>query len=270
MLAPVALVVVALVGALMAGYGPRLASAQDMESHPAHIHAGTCDTLGEVVFPLTNVGGGAMSADGTPAPMEMMGPESAVPVEVSVTTVAADLATIIDGGHAINVHESADNIGNYIACGDIGGMVLGGTDLVIGLRELNDSGYLGSAVLHDNGDGSTTVYVALLEAEGDDGDDGEMDEGTPAASSDDGAAGETAVDIANFAYSPDPIEVSVGTTVTWTNQDSAPHTATGEGGTFNTGRLDQGQSGSYTFDAAGEFPYFCEFHPNMKGTVVVS
>jgi plastocyanin len=267
--APVAILAAALiVGAMMIVAGPRATSAQEEESHPAHIHSGTCDTLGEVVYPLTNVGAGSMNAEGTPTAMEQMGSDAATPVEVSVTTVQTDLATLLGADYAINVHESADNIGNYIACGNIGGMVMDGTDLAIGVAELNESGYLGTALLHDNGDGTTTVTVALLEEYGD---EGEAEEGTPVASTgSDAAANEVAVDIKDFAFSPDPLEITVGTTVTWTNQDSAPHTATGEGGSFTTGRLDQGQSGSFTFDTAGEFPYFCEFHSNMKGTVVVT
>jgi len=62
----------------------------------------------------------------------------------------------------------------------------------------------------------------------------------------------------------------VGDSVTWTNRDEAPHTATGGGGSFNTGNLEQGQSGSHTFSSAGRFPYICALHPTMKGTVVVA
>jgi hypothetical protein len=192
--APVAILAAALiVGAMMIVAGPRATSAQEEESHPAHIHSGTCDTLGEVVYPLTNVGAGSMNAEGTPTAMEQMGSDAATPVEVSVTTVQTDLATLLGADYAINVHESADNIGNYIACGNIGGMVMDGTDLAIGVAELNESGYLGTALLHDNGDGTTTVTVALLEEYGD---EGEAEEGTPIASTgSDAAANEVAVDI---------------------------------------------------------------------------
>ena len=90
---------------------------------------------------------------------------------------------------------------------------------------------------------------------------------TPAAG---GEAGEVAVDIRDFAYNPDPVEVPVGGTVTWTNQDSAPHTATGQDrDVLQSGTLNQGESYSQTFNEAGEYEYFCEFHPNMNGTVVV-
>jgi plastocyanin len=82
------------------------------------------------------------------------------------------------------------------------------------------------------------------------------------------------------AYSPNPIQVSVGTTVTWTNNDSQPHTVTsGSNGQpdnkFNsspnfTPLLNPGQTFSFTFTEAGNYPYFCALHPNMVGTVIVS
>src|SRR5215211_1267400 len=69
------------------------------------------------------------------------------------------------------------------------------------------------------------------------------------------------------AFSPNPIQVSVGTTVTWTNNDSQPHTVTsGSNGQpdnkFNsspnfTPLLNPGQTFSFTFTEAGEYPYFC-------------
>ena len=153
--------VAALFGAAIITMGSSVSSiAQEEPAHPAHIHSGSCDTLGDVVVPLSNVGG-EMMMDGTPMAIETMGVGAAIPVQVSVSTVDMALADIVGGEHAINVHESADNIGNYIACGGIGGVVMGGTDLAIGLGELNESGYSGIAWLHDNGDGTTAVYVFL-------------------------------------------------------------------------------------------------------------
>ena len=75
------------------------------------------------------------------------------------------------------------------------------------------------------------------------------------------------VTIAGFAYSPNPITIRVGDTVRWTNQDAAPHTATGSG--FNTGTMSTGASRSVTFHSAGTFAYHCTIHPTMTGTVVV-
>jgi hypothetical protein len=130
-----------------------------MAGHPAHIHSGTCDTLGEVVYPLSDV---AIEAG------DMMGSTSAHPVEVSETIIAdVPLQEILDGEYAVNVHLSADDIGTYIACGNIGGVVStresgGGNEVTIGLAELNDSGYAGTAWLGDSGDGGTIVGINLI------------------------------------------------------------------------------------------------------------
>jgi amicyanin len=79
------------------------------------------------------------------------------------------------------------------------------------------------------------------------------------------------VTISNYAYSPAVITVKVGTTVTWTNQDSVGHTVTADSGTGPDSELiDQGKSYSYTFDKAGTFTYHCSPHPYMKGTVIVT
>jgi plastocyanin len=77
------------------------------------------------------------------------------------------------------------------------------------------------------------------------------------------------------AFSPNPIQVSVGTTVTWTNNDAQPHTVTsGENATpsglFNSPIMAPQATFEHTFTEAGEFPYFCTLHPNMVGTVSVS
>jgi plastocyanin len=72
------------------------------------------------------------------------------------------------------------------------------------------------------------------------------------------------------SFSPNPVEVKVGETVTWVNDDSARHTVTSKDGVFDSRMMGKGQSFSFTFDKAGEYPYFCEPHPNMVGTVVVT
>ncbi|MEA2528302.1 MAG: hypothetical protein QOF73_5529 [Thermomicrobiales bacterium] len=265
-LMPLAALVAAfvVVTGLVVGYGARGTSAHEGDEHPAHIHSGTCATLGDVVYPLSNVGTPTTDASGTPIATMSMGAATGIPVDVSITVVPADLNTIVSGEHTINIHESAENIGNYIACGDIGGEMLG-SDLAIGLGELNDSGYSGVAWLHDNGDGSTTVSVFLTAGHHD---EGGVTEGSPTAGGETAAAG-TAVDIKDFVFNPASVEVAVGTTVTWTNSDSAPHTASQEGGGFQSNRLDQAATYSFTFDTAGTYEYFCEYHPNMHGTVIV-
>jgi plastocyanin len=77
------------------------------------------------------------------------------------------------------------------------------------------------------------------------------------------------VTIAGFAFSPATVTVSVGDTVTWTNNDAATHSATANGGSFDTGNIGNGASDSVTFDTAGTFAYHCSIHAAMTGTVVV-
>jgi plastocyanin len=83
-------------------------------------------------------------------------------------------------------------------------------------------------------------------------------------------------------FSPNPINVKVGDTVTWTNSDNMEHTVTSGTGSSdrNNGKqFDSGLSGptvltagktfSHQFTKAGEFPYFCRIHPTLVGKVVV-
>jgi plastocyanin len=77
------------------------------------------------------------------------------------------------------------------------------------------------------------------------------------------------VKIVEFTYGPDPVTVQVGGKVIWQNEDAAPHTATADDGSFDTGTIETGKLGSATFKEAGTFTYFCEIHPTMHGTVEV-
>ena len=74
--------------------------------------------------------------------------------------------------------------------------------------------------------------------------------------------------IQNFAFSPASITIKQGTTVTWTNLDSAPHQIKAD--TFNSRLLSQGQSFSFTFNTTGTFNYICAIHPMMTGQIVVN
>ncbi len=77
------------------------------------------------------------------------------------------------------------------------------------------------------------------------------------------------VAIQDFAFSPRTIEIRVGDTVRWTNHDSVAHSAAAQNGSFDTGLLSDGESGSVRFTAAGTYRYICTPHPDMTGTVVV-
>jgi plastocyanin len=91
--------------------------------------------------------------------------------------------------------------------------------------------------------------------------------GTPAA----GTAATTAheISLAGRAFTPATIEIAVGEEVTWINDDDSDHTVSASDGTFDSGQLAEGATFSFTFVTAGEYPYFCAFHPEMQGTVVV-
>lgn len=75
------------------------------------------------------------------------------------------------------------------------------------------------------------------------------------------------ISIRNFSFDPSLLTINPGTTVTWTNLDSAPHQIKSD--SFNSSSLSQGQSYSFTFNGTGTFDYSCSIHPSMKGTVIV-
>lgn len=70
-------------------------------------------------------------------------------------------------------------------------------------------------------------------------------------------------------FVPETIEVAVGATVTWTNNDDREHTVMADDGAFSSGRLPVGRSFSHQFTRPGRYPYKDELHPRMKGTVIV-
>lgn len=84
------------------------------------------------------------------------------------------------------------------------------------------------------------------------------------------------VNITGFAFSPATISIKVGDTVTWTNNDTDVHTVTADGGQFDSGIINKVATGppptsfTRTFSAAGTFPYHCNVHPAMTGTVQVT
>jgi amicyanin len=78
-----------------------------------------------------------------------------------------------------------------------------------------------------------------------------------------------AVAIADFAFGPATLTITVGDTVTWTNEDAVVHTATSVNGAFDSGDLEQGASYSLTFTTPGTYDYLCTPHPSMTGRIVV-
>src|SRR5262252_11238707 len=83
----------------------------------------------------------------------------------------------------------------------------------------------------------------------------------------DDAASQVVID--NFVYSPVPLTVKVGTTVTWINHDDIPHTVDSTQGKFKSAALDTNQKFEFRFAEPGEYPYYCRMHPKMTGNIVV-
>lgn len=78
------------------------------------------------------------------------------------------------------------------------------------------------------------------------------------------------VDIKDFAFNPASLEINVGDTVTWTNNDSAPHNVVSVSRKeLSSAILSKGQTFSHTFTATGTFEYLCTIHPNMKAAIIV-
>jgi len=90
----------------------------------------------------------------------------------------------------------------------------------------------------------------------------------PASAAAPAAAGPT-VKIDNFVFGPAALTVTVGTTVTWINQDDIPHTVVAADKTFKSKVLDSEERFAFTFTKPGEYAYFCSLHPHMVGKVIV-
>ena len=80
------------------------------------------------------------------------------------------------------------------------------------------------------------------------------------------------VSIRNLRYDPAELNIKVGETVKWTNDDDRDHTVVSRDkeSKFKSPVLHQGESWSMTFDKAGKFSYGCRLHPRMRGVIIVS
>ena len=83
------------------------------------------------------------------------------------------------------------------------------------------------------------------------------------------AAKAPTVKIDNFTFAPATLTVTVGTIVTWKNEDDSPHRIGDKNGTFKSAALDTDDTFSHTFAAPGEYPYICTIHPYMVGKILV-
>jgi len=127
--------------------------------------------------------------------------------------------------------------------------------LVFGLAACSDD--------EDEDEGATEATEAT--ADPGDTEAGEAEEGE----AEEGAGGGSGITISGFAFSE--VTAAPGATVTVTNEDAAPHTVTADDeGAFEEVRVDGGSSGELTAPSEpGEYPFHCEIHRNMTGTLVV-
>ncbi len=146
----------------------------------------------------------------------------------------------------------------------IGLLVVGGT---IGAMAMTNSGFMRSG--YGNGlMNSQQGYQGMMGGQYNHGSmmggyqQNPAQQGTP-------VTGVTHMNMQNFAYQMAQIQVRTGTIVTWTNQDSVPHSVTFKNGMKDSGLMYQGQSFSYTFNTSGTYHYYCTIHPNMVATVTV-
>jgi plastocyanin len=71
------------------------------------------------------------------------------------------------------------------------------------------------------------------------------------------------------AYDPEHLDVLVGTTVTWHNDDSTNHTVTADGDAFSSGFVPPGGTFAFTFARQGTIRFHCSIHRFMRGSVTV-
>ena len=95
--------------------------------------------------------------------------------------------------------------------------------------------------------------------------------GTAASTAGAATAGDQAVTIKSFAFAPQALKITVGTKVTWTNQDSFAHNVTSADKSFvSDPKMGGGATYSYTFATPGSYTYICTIHAYMTGTVTVT
>lgn len=80
----------------------------------------------------------------------------------------------------------------------------------------------------------------------------------------------TSVRMARSRFMPATLTIAPGSTVSWFNDDSLPHTVTAVDGSWDSGNLAPGDRFERRFDAAGTFAYLCRYHPGMTGTITVA
>ena len=82
-------------------------------------------------------------------------------------------------------------------------------------------------------------------------------------------SGEVKDTFANFGFDPASLTITTGTTVTWTNNDTASHNIAGNDGASGSNSLAEGEAFSFAFTKPGTFSYHCGVHQSMKASITV-
>jgi plastocyanin len=82
-------------------------------------------------------------------------------------------------------------------------------------------------------------------------------------------ASDNTVSIKDMAFTPNNLQIKVGATVTWVNNDTVQHTVTSDTKVFDSGPIEPGANFTYTFTQAGSFAYHCDIHKSMIATIAV-
>ncbi len=93
--------------------------------------------------------------------------------------------------------------------------------------------------------------------------------GEAAAGGGEGAANATRAEMRTMTFGPKRLEIAVGTTVRWTNNDPLVHTITADDGSWDSGPIEPGKTWTHTFTQPGEYAFHCTPHPFMKALIVV-
>jgi uncharacterized cupredoxin-like copper-binding protein len=202
----------------MFGNGARGLAQEASPPRPSHIHAGDCDELKEVVQPLTAL---------TVPSENVRGNADAVVAEAAFTNIPQTLDELLASDHSVKVHLSKDEITVYLVCGDIGGAVDANGALIVGLKELDGSGYTGIAYLAPGPNGGTDVSVMIAKVlpGGGAGDD------TAGATTGNagGAATELSVSLTEFAIATETTAPAGAIVFNISNDGAAPHSFVIEG-----------------------------------------
>lgn len=253
--------------ALLAGSlldGGRGLAQDESPPRPSHIHIGDCDELGEVIQPLTPL---------TVPSGEIAGNDEAVLAEAAFSTIPLSLDEMLAADHALKVHLSQAEIQTYLACGDIGGTVDADGALIVGLKEVDGSGYTGIAYLVPGGPGETvlSVMIAKVLPGGGPGDNAAApdtedeaaaaDDAPDEAAASDGEAAVVGVVLNEFSITM-PAELAAGPTqFNVTNAGEAPHNLVIEGEGISERlptNLESRRTGNLTLDLApGTYTVFC-------------